>query len=103
MAQEESRARQSLLLQQEMGQLEEELTQRYYELGRDVYEATERGVAEINRLVDRLVEAKVKYAALCEAVTCPACLTLNSCESVYCCKCGARLPAPEMERTAQHG
>lgn len=101
MALEDARSRQALLLEQELEELERQLTERYYQFGRDIYEAAERGVSEINRLVDRLVEAKVKHAALCREAQCPACLALNDGESIFCRQCGEKLPRQEPERTEE--
>lgn len=95
MAQEDFRARQPLLLREEINRLEEELEDKYYQFGRDVYEATERGIAEINHLVDKLVDAKVRYSALTGGTACDKCLTLNPPENDFCSKCGTPLPVAE--------
>lgn len=83
--------KQALLLEEEQARLEQELDQKYYQLGREIYEAADRGVSEINALVDRLVETKLKLCKIREHRVCPYCLSQSPMEDQYCGKCGRRL------------
>ena len=89
--------KQAVLLEEDLALLEAELSDRYYQLGKCVYEAADRRIEEIGRLVDRLVETRVKLSGVKEQTVCLSCLAPNPRDNAYCGKCGTRLEPPDDE------
>lgn len=60
----------------------------YYGLGKCLYEAAERRVAEINILTERLIELKQALSHARADIVCPRCTARNPIENRYCGRCG---------------
>lgn len=82
------KARSLILLEEDIDKMEEELSARYYQLGKCIYEIADCKGKEINSLVDRLVEAKLKLVSIKEQQICLICMAQNPKENAYCGKCG---------------
>lgn len=81
-------AKDILSLEEDITKLGEVLSAKYYQLGKRVYEITEHESKEINSLVDRLVEAKIKLSNMKNQCVCLNCMAQNPKENAYCGKCG---------------
>jgi len=93
--QEKSDDKQIVLLEEDLCVLETELHENYYRLGKTVYEHAERRIEEINGLVNRLVEAKIKLTKLRQERICAYCLHPNAAGSRFCGGCGKPLEQEE--------
>jgi len=85
------KVKQAVLLEEDITKLEEELTDKYYQLGKSIYELSDRKVAEINQLVDRLVETKIRLSNTKNSGICVYCMAENPKLNTYCGKCGKKL------------
>lgn len=81
-----------LVTEDDIAAIEDELSRSYYALGRSVYETAERKIDEINHLTDKLVETKIKLSQLKGRRVCAECKAQNPEDSIYCGKCGNKLP-----------
>lgn len=79
-------------LEHSLRSAEEALEQRYRDLGRSVLETAEAESAEINHLLDEVIELKRRLSCARADIECPACLNLNAPGSRYCSHCGTALP-----------
>ncbi|MDR2932475.1 MAG: hypothetical protein LBV27_05140 [Oscillospiraceae bacterium] len=99
MASVDERARvsekQAVLLEEDLLKLEKELENKYCQLGKNVYEAADHMVSEINDTVDRLVEAKIRLRDMREQNTCLSYLAANPKHNRFCGKCGRPLEGKE--------
>ena len=98
-----------------MSELNGEITKRYQELGRFIYEAKKAGSADEAELADQIAgiddlyaqlsAVSAQYASMQNKVTCPACGKQMPTDSMFCSNCGAKLetaPAePEAEEAAE--
>lgn len=81
--------------------IEKKMNDVYAAIGKYVYEQHMAGAeftdevgencAALDELSDELNEINAQLAEAKSAVICPECSSLNSVESLYCSKCGARL------------
>ena len=84
-----------------MSELNGEITKRYQELGRFIYEAKKAGSADEAELADQIAgiddlyaqlsAVSAQYASMQNKVTCPACGKQMSTDSMFCSHCGAKL------------
>ena len=84
-----------------MAELNGEITKRYQELGRFIYEAKKAGsadeaelanqIAGIDDLYAQLSAVSAQYASMQDKVTCPACGKKMPTDSMFCSHCGAKL------------
>ena len=97
-AKQEAKAesKQVFLLEDDLTVLEKELGDKYYQLGKYIYELSERRMDEIDRLVNRLVETKVKLSQLKRQCICAYCLGSNPKENKYCGICGKELEQEDL-------
>ncbi len=87
--------------------LENDIKATKTKLGNAVYEMAVEGitdtqiidkfVAELNTKYAQLEELKKQAEAMKKTVSCPACKSINSKESYFCSRCGAPLPASNVE------
>ena len=78
-----------------------EITKRYQELGRFIYEAKKAGSADEAELADQIAgiddlyaqlsAVSAQYASMQNKVTCPACGKKMPTDSMFCSHCGAKL------------
>lgn len=78
-------------MQREEERAEEELHDRYIQLGKDVYEIAEKETGAINRLTDRIISLKRRIREKQGQIECGECAALNPKENLYCHRCGAAL------------
>ena len=71
-----------------MAELNGEITKRYQELGRFIYEAKKAGIDD---LYAQLSAVSAQYASMQDKVTCPACGKKMPTDSMFCSHCGAKL------------
>ena len=84
-----------------MSELNGEITKRYQELGRFIYEAKKAGSADEAELADQIAgiddlyaqlsAVSAQYASMQNKVTCPACGKKMPTDSMFCSHCGAKL------------
>ena len=84
-----------------MSELNGEITKRYQELGRFIYEAKKAGSADEAELADQIAgiddlyaqlsAVSAQYASMQNKVTCPACGKQMPTDSMFCSHCGAKL------------
>ena len=85
-------------LRSNMSELNGEITKRYQELGRFIYEAKKAGsadeaelanqIAGIDDLYAQLSAVSAQYASMQDKVTCPACGKKMPTDSMFCSHCG---------------
>ncbi len=88
--------KQAVLLESKIIKLEREIDEKYYQLGRSIYELADRKFDEIDRIVDNLVDAKVHLSQLQGHHMCVHCLAQNPIENHYCGKCGKKIERDEL-------
>lgn len=98
-----------------MSELNGEITKRYQELGRFIYEAKKAGsadeaaladqIAGIDDLYAQLSAVSAQYASMQNKVTCPVCGKQMTTDSMFCSHCGAKLEnvpvEPETEEAVE--
>lgn len=82
-------------LTQQLDHMEQELLERYCDVGKYVLEKLEKENKEIDQLVDQVIEVKRKLVKVKGQIRCPNCYQYNEPDSVYCCKCGKKLEKEE--------
>lgn len=87
----QKKAEQIILLEEKREELTAQLKDCYLQLGREVYEITENKAKEIHRLLERLIDTKVKHSALKELHLCLNCMTQNPSSHRFCCHCGQKI------------
>ena len=90
-----------------MSELNGEITKRYQELGRFIYEAKKAGSADEAELADQIAgiddlyaqlsAVSAQYASMQNKVTCPACGKQMPTDSMFCSHCGAKLENAQAE------
>lgn len=78
-------------LTRSLDQMEQELVEKYCDVGKYVLEKIEKENREIDRLVDQMIETKKELIKARGEIRCPACYQYNEPDSVYCSKCGQKL------------
>ena len=91
-----------------MSELNGEITKRYQELGRFIYEAKKAGSADEAELADQIAgiddlyaqlsAVSAQYASMQNKVTCPACGKKMPTDSMFCSHCGAKLETHRQSR-----
>ena len=91
-----------------MSELNGEITKRYQELGRFIYEAKKAGSADEAELADQIAgiddlyaqlsAVSAQYASMQNKVTCPACGKKMPTDSMFCSHCGAKLENARQSR-----
>lgn len=79
-------------IEQELSKMEYELYEQYYEVGKGLLEKAEQENRKINDLVDKIIATRRKIAKAKQEKYCPECTESNDYNSLYCKRCGARLP-----------
>ncbi|MDO5346233.1 MAG: hypothetical protein Q4E91_10855 [Lachnospiraceae bacterium] len=78
-------------LSQKLDHMEQELLEKYCDVGKFVLEKVEKENREIDQLVDQVIEVKKELARMKGEIRCPYCYQYNEPESIYCSKCGKKL------------
>ncbi|MDL2229382.1 hypothetical protein LJC14_03945 [Treponema sp. OttesenSCG-928-L16] len=84
-------------LETSLSRMEEELYEKYCRIGKGILETMEEENKKINTLVDNIITTRRLLAAARQERACPSCLTLNGPDSLYCKRCGEKLPEPQEE------
>lgn len=85
------KAKQAELLEEDIVKLEQEISDKYYQLGKSVYEIADREVDEINHLVDRMIEIKQQLSDVKNQSICVHYMAKNPKSNRYCGGCGRKL------------
>lgn len=90
-------------LEEKLDKMEFELQERYYEMGKTLLELAGSEQRAIDRLLERIIQARRQLAKAKHEIACPACLSYNTPDSTYCRKCGEKLPLAQDEKEAPDG
>ena len=90
-------------MEQELSKLEHNLWKEYYEAGKGILEIAEQENKRINSLVDKIIETRRKLAETKQEKCCPECTASNDHNSLYCKRCGARLPDTDDTKEDNNG
>lgn len=78
----------SAALEEELHNLENKLTEQYCQMGKTVLELAENEKAVTDKLVDEIIEIRLRLSAEREELECESCACLNDSDSLYCKRCG---------------
>lgn len=78
-------------LTQKLDYMEQELLEKYCDVGKSILEKAEKESKEIDQLVDEVIKVKQELVRAKGEKRCPHCYQYNEPESFYCSKCGAKL------------
>ncbi len=78
-------------LTQQLNHMEQELQEKYCDVGKYVLEKVEKENREIDQLVDQVIEVKRELVRVRGEIRCPCCYQYNEPGSIYCSKCGKKL------------
>lgn len=78
-------------LTKQLDHMEQELLEKYCDVGKFVLEKVEKENREIDQLVDQVIEVKKELIRVKGEIRCPHCYQYNEPESIYCNKCGKKL------------
>lgn len=71
--------------------MEQELLEKYCDVGKFVLETVEKENREIDQLTDQVIQVKKELVRAKGEIRCPYCYQYNEPESVYCNRCGKKL------------
>lgn len=77
-------------LTQKLDHMEQDLIEKYCDVGRSILEKAEQESKEINHLVDEVVKVKQELVKVRGEKRCPNCYHYNEPDSIYCNKCGVK-------------
>lgn len=78
-------------LTKQVDHMEQELLEKYCDVGKLVLERIEKENREIDQLVDQIIETKKELVRVKGEIRCPYCYQYNEPKSIYCNRCGKRL------------
>ena len=84
-------------MEKDLHNMERELYEQYCEIGKGILEKAERENKKANALVDQIIETRLRLAAAKEERCCPKCAEHNDRSSIYCKRCGKKLPKDNEE------
>ena len=84
-------------MEKDLHNMEHELYEQYCEIGKGILEKAERENNKVNALVDQIIETRLRLAAAKEERCCPKCAEHNDRSSIYCKRCGKKLPKDNEE------
>lgn len=84
-------------LTKQLDHMEQELLEKYCDVGKFVLEKIERENREIDQLTDQVIKVKKELIKVKGEIRCPYCYQYNEPESIYCNRCGKKLEKKEME------
>ena len=82
---------------QQLDCMEQELLEKYCDVGRFVLEKIEKENREIDQLVDQVIKLKKELIRVKGEIRCPYCYQYNEPDSIYCNRCGKKLEKQEEE------
>lgn len=85
-------------LTKQLNHMEQELLEKYCDVGKFVLEKVEKENREIDQLVDQVIEVKKELIRVKGEIRCPYCYQYNEPESIYCNRCGKRLEVKREEK-----
>lgn len=77
--------------------MEQELLEKYCDVGKFVLEKVEKENREIDQLVDQVIEVKKELVKVKGEIQCPHCYQYNEPDSIYCNRCGKKLEEKQEE------
>ena len=77
--------------------MEQELLEKYCDVGKFVLEKIEKENREIDQLVDQVIKLKKELIRVKGEIRCPYCYQYNEPASVYCNRCGKKLEKKKEE------
>lgn len=92
-----------LKIERELRKMEHNLYEKYCEVGKGILEKAEQESKNINSIVDQIIETRRKLVELKLEKNCPTCEAFNDHNSIYCKRCGARLPDAEYTKEDNNG
>ncbi|MDO4338760.1 MAG: zinc ribbon domain-containing protein [Eubacteriales bacterium] len=84
-------------LTKQLDHMEQELLEKYCDVGRFVLEKLERENKEIDQLTDQVIKVKKELVKVKGEIRCPYCYQYNEPESIYCNRCGKKLEKKKRE------
>lgn len=78
-------------LTKQLDHMEQELQEKYCDVGKFVLEKIERENREIDQLTDQVIKVKKELIRVKGEIRCPYCYQYNEPESIYCNRCGKKL------------
>jgi len=90
-------------MEKDLCKMEYALYEQYCEIGKGFLETAEQENKKINRLVDRIIETHQKLAEAKKEKCCPECAEHNDWDSLYCKRCGEKLPLVDDTKEDEDG
>lgn len=84
-------------LTKQLDHMEQELLEKYCDVGKFVLEKIERENREIDELTDQVIKVKKELIKVKGEIRCPYCYQFNEPESIYCNRCGKKLEKEKLE------
>ena len=84
-------------LTKQLDYMEQELLEKYCDVGKFVLEKVERENREIDQLTDQVIKVKKELIKVKGESRCPYCYQYNEPESIYCNRCGKKLEKKKLE------
>lgn len=84
-------------LTKQLDHMEQELLEKYCDVGKFVLEKIERENREIDELTDQVIKVKKELIKVKGEIRCPYCYQYNEPESIYCNRCGKKLEKEKLE------
>lgn len=82
-------------LTEQLAHMEQELLEKYCNVGKFVLEEVGRENREIDQLTDQVIKVKKELVRVKGEIRCPYCYQYNEPGSIYCNRCGKRLGGNE--------
>ena len=79
-------------MEKDLSKMEHELLEQYCEVGKGILEKAEMENKRANSLVDQIIETRQRLATAKGERCCPECAEHNGQNSIYCKRCGKKLP-----------
>lgn len=79
-------------MEKDLSKMEQELFGQYCEIGKGILEKAEMENKKVNFLVDQIIATRQRLAKEKEERCCPDCAEHNDHNSIYCKRCGIKLP-----------
>lgn len=84
-------------LEEQITGLENQLQQRYCQMGKELLELADGELKAVNGLVDDIIHARRKLATARREIQCANCMAYNTADSNYCKHCGSMLDTKEQD------
>lgn len=78
-------------LKKKIAKTRAELDEEYYQLGKNVFESTDKANIKISTLIDQLIDYRIKLHDIKYVMNCSICGAENSHDNHYCQNCGKEI------------